>query len=239
MDNMRVKKEMLDLFSSLREELNRIVNGLTDGQKQMRGSLQGWGVKDMLTHLAFWGGHFNSQLEAARTGSHVPEAGDYYEILNDGILLRTMDKPFEDARREEEAAFEKSISLLEAVSPDDLMDPKKYAFMNGRTLLDRALGTECWHVVSHISDYYIKQGQYDKAALLQEDFTTRLLTFPTWKPNAYYNLACFYSLNGKKEKALENLELAFNEKPDLKEWSKKDSDIDPLREEKGYQSLIK
>jgi tetratricopeptide (TPR) repeat protein len=239
MDNMQVKKEMLDLFSFLREELNGIVNGLTGGQKQMRGSLQEWGVKDMLTHLAFWGDHFNNQLEAAHKGSHVPEAGDYYEVLNDGILLRTMDKPFEDARREEEAVFEKSISLLEAVSPDDLMDPKKYAFMNGRTLLDRALGTECWHVVSHISDYYIKQGKYDKAARLQEAYTARLLEFPTWKGNAYYNLACFYSLNGKKDKALENLKLAFKEKPDLKEWCKKDPDIDPLREEKEYQSLIK
>jgi tetratricopeptide (TPR) repeat protein len=239
MENAQAKKEMLDLFNSMRGELTVIVNGLTEDQKQMRGSLEEWGVKDLLTHLAFWGDHFNCQLEASHEGRHVPEAGDYYEILNDGILLRNMDKSFEDARRDEEAVFEKSIALLEAESPDDLADPKKYAYMNGKTLLDRALGIECWHVASHISDYYIKQGQYDRTALLQEDFTARLLSFPTWKANAYYNLACFYSLNGKKDKALKNLELAFNEKPDLKEWSKKDSDMDPLREEKEYQSLIK
>lgn len=238
MENEQTKKEMLNLFKSMRTELAGIVDGLTEAQKQERGSLQKWGVKDLLVHLAFWGDHFNRQLEAAREGSHIPEAGDYYEILNDGVLLRNMDKPFEDARREEKAAFDKTIALLEAESPDALVDPKKYAYMNGRALLDRALGTECWHVAAHISDYYLKEGQYDKAAQLQEAYTAKFLAFPTWKANAWYNLACFYSLNGKKEKALSNLGLAFKERPDLKEWSKKDTDIDPLREEPDYQKLI-
>lgn len=239
MENAQTKKEMLDLFKSMRSELAGIVDGLTEAQMQERGSMQKWGVKDTLVHLAFWGDHFNRQLEAAREDKKVPEAGEYYEILNDGVLLRNMDKPFEDARRDEEAVFDKTISLLEAESPDDLLDPNKYAYMDERTLLDRALGIECYHVAAHISDYYLKEGQYDKAAQLQEGYTTKLLAFPTWKANAYYNLACFYSLNGRKDKALSNLELAFKERPDLKEWSKKDTDIDPLRQEEGYQVLVR
>jgi len=238
MENAQVKKEMLNLFKSMRSELAGIVDGLSEAQKQERGSLQKWGVKDLLVHLAFWGDYFNRQIEAAREGKQVPEAGEYYEILNDGVLLRNMDKPFEDARREEEAVFDKSIALLEAESPNDLVDAKKYAYMNGCTLLDRALGTECYHVAAHISDHYLKKGQYDKAAQLQEEYTTKLLAFLTWKANAYYNLACFYSLNGKKDKALKNLELAFKEKPDLKEWSKKDRDIKPICEEAEYKLLI-
>ena len=134
-------------------------------------------------HLAFWGDHFNRQIEAARAGKPVPEAGDYYEIINDGVLLRNMDKSFEDARREEEAVFDKSIALLEAESPDDLVDPNKYAHMNGRSLLDRALGTECYHVAAHISDFYLKEGGYDKAARLQEDLhMPNCWLFPPGKP---------------------------------------------------------
>jgi len=238
MENAQIKNEMLDLFKSMQTELAGIVDGLTEAQKHKRGSLQKLGIKDMLVHLAFWGDHFNRQLEAAREGKQVPEAGEYYEILNDGILLRNMDKSFDDARREEEAVFDKTIALLETESPDDLVDLNKYAYMNGRTLLDRALGTEYYHVTSHISDYYLKEGQYDKAARLQEIYTEKLLAFPTWKANAYYNLACFYSLNGKKDKALCNLELAFKKRPDLKEWSKKDTDIDPIRNEVVYKSLV-
>jgi tetratricopeptide (TPR) repeat protein len=238
MENAQIKKEMLSLFTSLRSELSGIIDSLNEPQKQECGSPLKWGVKDMLVHLAFWGDHFNRQVEAARAGEPIPEAGDYYEILNDGILLRNTAKSFEDARKEEEAVFEKSLALLEAESPDDLVDPQKYAHMNGRSLLDRALGTECYHVAAHISDFYLKEGDYDKAARLQETYSARLAAFPSWYANAYYNLACFYSVNGNKEKALSNLELAFKEKPDLKEWSKKDPDINPLRDEPEYQKLI-
>ena len=238
MENARIKKEMLDLFRSLRNELAVVLANLNEPQKQECGSLQRWGVKDMLTHLAFWGDHFNRQIEAARAGSPVPDAGDYYEIINDGVLLRNKEKTFEEARKKEEEVFARSIGLLESESPDDLVDTQKYAHMKGRSLLDRALGTECYHVAAHISDYYLKQGYYEKAAGLQEEYTEKLLAFPGWDANAYYNLACFYSLNGKVEKALGNLELAFNVKPDLKEWAKKDPDINPLRSEPEYQKLI-
>ncbi len=238
MENLQIKKEMLDLFKSMHSELAEIMDRLSEVQKQERGSLKKWGAKDMLAHLSFWGDHFNRQLEAAQKGQNVPEAGDYFEILNDGILLRNLEKTFNEARREEEAVFKKSIILLEAESPDDLIDTHKYAYMNGRSLLDRALGTECYHVAMHISDFFLKEDGIDKAAQLQETYTAKLLSFPTWKANAWYNLACFYSLNGKKDKAFMNLELAFKEKPDLKEWSKNDTDIDPLRNDAQYQKLI-
>lgn len=238
MENAHIKKEMLDLFMSLRKELAEVLENLNEPQKQECGSLQRWGVKDLLAHLAFWGSHFNRQLEAARAGSPIPEAGDYYEILNDGILLRNKEKTFEEARNEEEAVFAKSMELLESEDTDALLDINKYAYLKGRSLLDRALGTECFHVVWHISDYYLKQGRYDKAVSIQEEYTKRLLGFPGWDSNAYYNLACFYSLSGKVEKALDNLNRAFKAKPDLKEWAKKDPDLDPLRQEPEFQSLF-
>jgi tetratricopeptide (TPR) repeat protein len=238
MENARIKNEMLDLFISLRKELAEVLKNLNEPQKKECGSLQRWGAKDMLTHLAFWGDHFNRQVEAARADKPVPEAGDYYEIINDGVLLRNKEKTFEEARAEEEGAFAKTLELLESEDPDALVDAAKYPHLKGRSLLDRALGTECYHVVAHISDYYLKQGLYEKAAGLQEEYSKKLSAFPGWDANAPYNLACFYSLNGKAEKALGNLKQAFLIKPDLKEWAKKDPDIDPVRQEPEYQRMI-
>jgi len=238
MDNIQIKKNMLDLFSSMHKELKAIVSRLTDEEKNARGSIEQWSVKDILVHLAFWGSHFNRQVEKAIAGQTVPVAGDYYEILNDGILMRNLDKPLEDARREEEAVFNQTIRLLEGMNEDELVDFEKYAFLEKRSLLDRALGTECWHVLSHISDYYVKKGQIEKAEVLQVSYTEKLKSFPTWKANAVYNLACFYSLCGKKEQALRNLKVAFSERPQLMEWSKQDTDIDPLRDDPRYQALL-
>lgn len=239
MDNAQLREAMLDLFSDMRRELDALIEGLTEEEKTARGSMTRWSVKDMLAHLAFWGSHFNEQLEKAQAGEPVPMAGDYYEILNDGVLLRNLDKPFVTARAEERSTFEKTVKLLEGIKADDLCNPKYLEFLKDRPLIDRALGTECWHVLSHISDFYVKSGDARKAEALQLSATERLKDFPGWKANSIYNLACFYSLNGMKDKALENLELAFKEKPELKAWAQKDADLKPICEETEFKALVK
>jgi hypothetical protein len=216
-----------------------LIDGLAEDQKNARGSMARWSAKDMLAHLAFWGSHFNEQLEKAQANEPVPMAGDYYEILNDGVLLRSLDKPFEAARKEERSAFEKTVKLLEGIEADDLCEPKFLEFLNNRPLIDRALGTECWHVLSHISDFYVKSGDLPKAEALQLSYTEKLKSFPGWRANSLYNLACFYALNGMKEKAFVNLELAFKERPELKEWAQKDADMKPICEEAEFKALVK
>lgn len=239
MDNVELKTKMLDLFRAVRVELDQLIEGSTDDEKNERGSMAQWSLKDMLAHLAFWGSHFNEQITKAQAGKAVPMAGDYYEILNDGVLLRNLDKPFETAKAEERSAFEKTDKLLEEIDADDLCDPKYLEFLNNRPLVDRALGTECWHVLTHISDYYVKKGDLHKAEELQVSYTEKLQDFPGWKANAAYNLACFYSLNGMKEKAYQNLESAFQERPELKEWAQKDADMKPICEEAEFKALVK
>jgi len=239
MDNSLLKETMLDLFSDMRQELDSLINGLTEEEKNAKGSMAQWSVKDMLAHLAFWGSHFNEQITKAQAGEAVPMAGDYYEILNDGVLLRNLDKPFETARAEERAAFEQTVNLLEGIDADDLCDPKYLDFLNDRPLLDRALGTECWHVLLHVSDYFTQKGELAKAEGMQVAYTDKLKDFPGWRANAVYNLACFYSLHGMKEKAYENLEIAFRERPELKEWAQKDPDMKPICEEADFKALVK
>jgi len=212
---------------------------LTDEEKNARGFMAQWSVKDMLAHLAFWGSHFNEQITKAQAGETVPLAGDYYEILNDGVLLRNLDTPFESTRAEEQAAYEETMRILEGIDADDLNDPKYLEFLNNRPLVDRALGTECWHVLSHISDYHVKKGDLHKAEDLQVSATEKLQDFPGWRANAVYNLACFYSLHGMKEKAYQNLEIACQERPELKEWAQKDPDMKPICEEVEFKALVK
>ena len=58
--------------------------------------------------------------------------------------------------------------------------------------------------------------------------------------NARYNAACTYSLLGEKEKALDLLEVwARNVSPELRQWFKHDSDLDPLRDHPRFQSMLK
>jgi len=53
-----------------------------------------------------------------------------------------------------------------------------------------------------------------------------------------YNLACYYSLAGKKREALSHLEQALRRKPDLRELIDAESDFDPLRSDPDFIHLV-
>ena len=237
MDNKELKKAFLDLIHAAQKDLDTMLNGLTDAQKKKRGELDDWSASDILNHLTFYNNHFIGQIEAAEKGERVQSA-DYYLILNDGIFIRNAEKDFETARAEEKESFEKALALFKGMDADTLADPEKYEFMEDNSPLKGALGTLGWHVSSHICDFYVQQGELDKAVIMQEAMAESYKQFPTWKDNAVYNLACFYSLQGMKEKALENLKVAFKDSSRLLEWSKQDADLDPMRDDPRFQALI-
>jgi hypothetical protein len=238
MGNEELKNEMLVLFNRIDQELEDFVSGLAPDEKAERGSIKKWSAKDTLAHLAFWGAHFNQQVENALAGEKVPNAGDYYDLVNNGVLYDHLDQPFEDAFREEVEVYQRSLQILEEIPADDLLDPDKYAFLDGRSLLDRALGTEGWHITHHISDYYAKHGQIDRAIQIQETYSEALQKFPSWRANAVYNQACFYALNGMKDQAIEKLSFAFEQRTDLIEWSEQDPDLASIREDPEYLAIV-
>ena len=238
MDQNHLREEMLISIKFARHELETFYSSLSEEEKERRGSLQKWSARDVITHLAFWEKHLNSVLKNGLIGRKVPVVGDYLDRINDGVLFGHIDQPIEEALAEEKAAFQEFLDFIVGVPADNLLDPKKYAFLDGNALIDRALSTHVYHKGFHICDYYLKNGRLKKALKLQEKLTDMLVRFPDWKANSIYNLSCFYALNGLKEEAIEQLRLAFIEKKSLIEWSKKDSDIDPLRDMPEYQALI-
>ena len=53
-----------------------------------------------------------------------------------------------------------------------------------------------------------------------------------------YNLACCESLAGRKEDAIGHLRVAFERRPSLRDLSKEDTDLDPLRDEPAFRELV-
>jgi hypothetical protein len=60
---------------------------------------------------------------------------------------------------------------------------------------------------------------------------------PEWQGTIRYNNACSLSLLGEKEMAIDELREALRLNPGLKEWSRQDTDFEPIRGEAGYQAL--
>jgi tetratricopeptide (TPR) repeat protein len=53
-------------------------------------------------------------------------------------------------------------------------------------------------------------------------------------PRALYDLACFESLAGRREEALEHLRCALEGEPSLREHARTDTDLDPIRDDPGF-----
>lgn len=57
-------------------------------------------------------------------------------------------------------------------------------------------------------------------------------------PSLLYNLACCESLAGRKQDAIEHLRLALERSNKVRSFLADDSDLDPLRDEPGFQALL-
>ncbi len=57
------------------------------------------------------------------------------------------------------------------------------------------------------------------------------------EPIIYYNLACYYSLNAQKQRALDYLSQALAMQPDYRDMIGEERDFDPLRSDPDFQAL--
>lgn len=57
-------------------------------------------------------------------------------------------------------------------------------------------------------------------------------------PNVLYTLACFESLAGDSDSALDHLRQAAAREPRVANWAKDDSDLDPIREDPRFESAV-
>jgi quercetin dioxygenase-like cupin family protein len=48
-------------------------------------------------------------------------------------------------------------------------------------------------------------------------------------PGLHYNLACYAALAGRREDALRHIKVAFEGRPETREWAARDSDLDSIR----------
>ena len=130
--------------------------------------------------------------------------------------------------------------IVAEVSPEDMQDPQKYEFLEAVHYWTAPWVTYGYHTAAHISDYYIKHGQIERARALQENITpNRCLHFPGWEANAVYNLGCFYSAERFEDGSHREIEGKLSRSsPTLWTGAKQDSDIDPLRGMVEYKQLV-
>lgn len=134
------------------------------------------------------------------------------------------------------ASREISARLIDGiwVLPDeDLLDPARHAWLNGRLLWLQIVVRGFWHPTGHLGDYYLAHGQAGRAVAMQAQAlaTARYLGAPAAAAGmAGYNLACAQARAGQPDQAATTLAEAIAANPDLRANADRDPDLEVLRE---------
>jgi hypothetical protein len=124
------------------------------------------------------------------------------------------------------------IDGVRALADDDLVDPSRHPWLNGRPLWLQVIVRGFWHPTGHVADYYLRHGQPGRAVALQEHMlaTARYLGAPNQVTGmAAYSLACAQAASGAAADAARTLAEAIALNPDVRANADRDPDLEPLR----------
>lgn len=237
---MDVKSKLLDLLSMAYEEEMNFNATLNDEERTVSGSADNWAIKDVIVHNSTWKVIMSERFTASLSGNS-PRSYDDYDAENEKIFQRHREDSWESVVKFQKGAYRQLIEQVELAGEDDLVDPDRFAWLKGNSLLKRTFHNGYFHPLWHLALLSTDRGESERGGQMMEDVTRNSLTLDesaSWQGQALYNLACFYSLSDEKEQSLENLRKAFSLRPDMIEWSKKDADLASLWEDPEFLALV-
>ena len=233
------KDKLAKLLANVRAEEQALWDALSDEERNSAGEIDRWAPKDHLAHVTFWTERLVAQLQAA-TGGDPPESIEDYQKTNDEVYETNKDRSWEDILVWATEVRTQFYKAFDAVSEETLADPDGPGGMGGRPLWQN-VALSMYHPMHHIADIYLERGDFQTAQSVQERVAEELAALDdsdAWQGRTLYNLACFYALRDKPQRALTLLETAMKLSPNLIEWSKQDGDLDSLRELPEFQVLV-
>jgi len=199
------------------------------------GTVEVWAPKDHFVHLAVWQAYQARRLEAIATGNPPDQPAE-----NDVVFLEHRDEPWDVVWANAMRALDDDAAAITRVSDEDLTDPNRFPWTNGRSLVSSTIGNIYLHVIEHLVQMYEERGDDASAEQVQLEsvsFIRDLFGKGEEYANAVYNLGCFYAKRGRSVEAIAQVREALAVNPELTEWSKVDSDLTSLYELPEYQAL--
>jgi hypothetical protein len=128
-----------------------------------------------------------------------------------------------------------------ALPDEDLLDPARHPWLNGRLLWLQIIVRGFWHPTGHLGEYYLIHGQPERAVAMQAHAlaTARYLGAPPAAIGmAGYSLACAQARSGQPDEAARTLAEAIEANPDLRANASGDPDLAVLRET-GWPEVLR
>lgn len=239
-----MKEKLLEVIAAARVREQELAGAATDEPADTQGR---WHAKDHLAHAAWWRERDGRLIDAVRSGSTPPPAvgsreqgtQDVEEGRQNNLIYEMFrDRPAEEIREFALTAWDGFRAAVEACSEEDLSRPHPYA--PDEVLWKTVLGIP-YHTGEHLTYFYEDAGDAARVEATHRwlrDIYAAVAPDPQGRANANYNLACFYARNGRAHEAVPLLREAFAGNGKLREWARKDSDLDPVRDDPNVKELL-
>jgi tetratricopeptide (TPR) repeat protein len=228
-----LKRRLLQTLAASAEREGELANLCDDA----RPDPEKWTAKDHLAHLTHWRRHAAQVLTAVRTGGTPPNSDDVNGI-NAVVHAANRQRPSDDVKEEARSSYAELGRAIDDCSDDDLLKAR------GGT------GGLAWEVVppnghlhlgEHLGFWHLAQGDEAAAERAQKwmlEVHEAAFTDPRSRAFGEYNLACYYARQGRSADAIPHIKRSLELHPELKDWARKDPDLDPIREDQGVRAIL-
>jgi len=131
------KNELITSLKRSREGFRKVLEDMSEAEMLEKGVVGHWSVKDVLAHLTRWEAELVKLLWQARQGlrpdtqlnRHEP-----YDEVNARWYLDDQERPLERILQDFHGVRHQTLRRLEAFTEDELNDPQKFPWLEGRPL---------------------------------------------------------------------------------------------------------
>jgi hypothetical protein len=236
---MTTKSQLLSALQQVQDEVIRFADRLSESDRNVSGTPDNWGPRDILAHIGQTQHHMASDLAIARGGGTPPQ-GDLPERSNAATYQVFSSRTWSDIYQIVQDGHKELTEQMQSYTDAELNDPNLYSWMNGAPIWRRAAGLGVVHTTVHLAQYAIASGDREtgrRMADLERDLSLALDSSDRWVAMIHYNQGCYHALLGEKEPALQELETSFRLSSQFIEFSQQDTDLVSLHEDPDFLDL--
>lgn len=145
------KANLLQRILNGREQLDATLGRIPEKEMEEPLLHDGWSVKDVLGHLAFWEETVPLRFETGRAGREPEPMGDM-DALNARVLADFRRLSLDEVRRREQAAYRRLLDMVADATSDELFKPGYFVGTGEHPFLSWIAGNTWGHYEEHLPE---------------------------------------------------------------------------------------
>ena len=147
------KASILDELRSKYVALEAILAPLDEAQMTTPGVIGDWSIKDILAHITAWQHRLLTWLYAARHNEEPtisgPDSEEEMDRLNEQFYKENKSRPLADVLGDFRSSYLQIVEAVQAMPEEDLIDPRRFAWLDGDPLRQLVAGDTYDHYEEH------------------------------------------------------------------------------------------